>query len=79
MEAPVDAPVEAPAIPVTAPEPLVEEEAVDPSPAVAPDEAPAAAVRSALLRLAKLTETAAADDTLVDLPLRRRLEMLRQL
>ena len=46
---------------------------------LAPDEAPAAAVRSALLRLAKLTETAAADDTLVDLPLRRRLEMLRQL
>jgi hypothetical protein len=33
-------PVEAPAIPVTAPEPMVEEQAADPSPAVLPDEAP---------------------------------------
>jgi hypothetical protein len=46
---------------------------------LAPDEAPSAAIRATLRRLAELTARAAADDTLVDLPLRRRLELLRQL
>ena len=47
--------------------------------ALAPDEYPAAAVRNAFRRLAELTALAAESETLVDLPLIRRLEMLRQL
>jgi hypothetical protein len=46
---------------------------------LAPDEYPAAAVRAAFRRLAELTALAAKSDTLVDLPLIQRLEMLRQL
>ena len=46
---------------------------------LAPDETPSAAVRAILLRLADLTADAAARGSLVDLTLRRRLELLRQL
>jgi hypothetical protein len=46
---------------------------------LAPDETPSAAVRAALRRLAELTAAAASEATLIDLPLRRRLELLRQL
>ncbi len=46
---------------------------------LAPDEAPSVAVHGIFRRLAQLTAAAAEGDTLVDLPLRRRLELLRQL
>lgn len=47
--------------------------------ALAADEHPAAALRTAFRRLAELTAQAAESETLVDLPLIRRLETLRQL
>jgi len=47
--------------------------------ALAADEHPAAAVRASFRRLAELTAQVAESETLVDLPLIRRLETLRQL
>jgi len=54
-------------------------DAVDLDFLLAPDEAPSVAVHGIFRRLADLTAAAAEGDTLVDLPLRRRLELLRQL
>jgi hypothetical protein len=46
---------------------------------LAPDDMPSAAIRAMLRRLAELTAAAAAEETVVDLPLRRRLELIKQL
>ena len=54
-------------------------DAVDLDFILAPDESPSVAVHGIFRRLADLTASAAEGDTLVDLPLRRRLELLRQL